>query len=275
MTTLQAGDLEFAYNSRPVLRRISATIRPGRLTAIIGPNGSGKSTLLRCLNRILKPAQGSLHIDGRALSELTIRELARRIGYAPQNGFHNGSVTVAEVVLLGRRPHLRFRVGPEDRARVREALAELGITDLAGRGFDQLSGGEKQKALLARALAQETRFLLLDEPTSNLDPRHQLEVLNLLTKLKNDRRMGLAVVLHDLNLAARYADDMVLLHQGRAAARGAPEEVLTPDNLARVYGVEAVIDRDGRGRLRLDIVGPLTGAKAPESTPLKENGHAH
>ncbi len=261
--TLRAENIEFSYNSRRVLDRVSLHLRPGRLTGLIGPNGSGKSTLLCCLDRILKPGQGSLFLEGRDLARLSARALAREIGYVPQNGAQSVAATVAEVVLLGRRPHLRFRVGPEDRRAVQEALAALGLTGLAERYFDELSGGEKQKALLARALAQETRILLLDEPTSNLDLRHQLEVLDLLTGLKESRQLCLAVSLHDLNLAARYADDLVLLHQGRVAALGEPALVLTPENLARVYGVRARVDLDSRGRPLIRVEAPLPPEEIP------------
>lgn len=255
--SLTARDLTFAYNSRPVLDRVSLRLRPGRLTGLIGPNGSGKSTLLRCLDRILKPRQGSLLIEGQELDGLTSRELARRIAYVPQSGAPLTAATVAEAVLLGRRPHLGFRVSGPDRAKADEALAALGLTGLADRYFDELSGGEKQKVLLARALAQETPVLLLDEPTSNLDLRHQLEVLDLLTGLARSRNLCLAVTLHDLNLAARYGDELVLLDQGQVAADGSPAEVLTPDNLARVYGVRTQVEPGHLGRPRITVLGPV------------------
>ncbi len=254
---LTAKDLDFAYNSRPVLERISLMLNPGRLTVLIGPNGSGKSTLLRCLDGVLKPRQGCLFLEDQELSRLTARELARRIGYVPQNASPLTSTTVSEIVLLGRRPHLRFRISDQDRDKVAESLDALGLTGYSGRFFDELSGGEKQKVILARALAQETKILLLDEPTSNLDLRHQLEVLDLLTSLKKTRRLSLAVSLHDLNLAARYADDLVLLHQGRIAVAGPPEQVLTPDSLARVYGVRALVKPSDKGRLHIDVQATL------------------
>ena len=270
--TLRAENIDFAYNSRKVLDRISLRLRPGKLTGLIGPNGSGKSTLLCCLDRILKPRQGSLLLDNRDLTRLSARALAREIGYVPQHSSQSVASTVGEVVLLGRRPHLRFRVNDRDREAVRDALDALDLTGLAERYFDELSGGEKQKTLLARALAQETRILLLDEPTSNLDLRHQLEVLDLLTGLKDSRRLSLAVSLHDLNLAARYADDLVLLHRGRVAALGEPARVLTPENLARVYGVQARVNLDSKGRPAIEVVRPLRPEEIPSAGETDNHG---
>ncbi|MFJ3215562.1 ABC transporter ATP-binding protein [Kitasatospora sp. NPDC086801] len=209
----------------------------GQVVGLVGPNGSGKSTLLRCVYRALRPAAGAVRLDGADLHALTAREAARRVAALPQEHSAEFDFTVAEVVAMGRLPHRRGLGGPSrgDHARCTEALRKVGAEQLAGRGFLSLSGGEKQRVLIARALVQEPRLLVLDEPTNHLDIAHQLDVLALV------REAGPTVLtaLHDLNLAAGHCDLLYVLRAGRIVASGPPAEVLRPALLAEVFGVRA------------------------------------
>ncbi|MFJ2187512.1 ABC transporter ATP-binding protein [Kitasatospora sp. NPDC087861] len=209
----------------------------GQVVGLVGPNGSGKSTLLRCVYRALRPAAGAVRLDGDDLHALTAREAARRVAALPQEHSAEFDFTVAEVVAMGRLPHRRGLGGPGagDHARCTGALRRVGAEHLAGRGFLSLSGGEKQRVLIARALVQEPRLLVLDEPTNHLDIAHQLDVLALV------RQAGPTVLtaLHDLNLAAGHCDLLYVLRAGRIVASGPPAEVLRTDLLAEVFGVRA------------------------------------
>ncbi|WKX71136.1 ABC transporter ATP-binding protein [Streptomyces sp. XD-27] len=209
----------------------------GQLVGLVGPNGSGKSTLLRCVYRALRPTAGTVRLDGEDLYALTAREGARRLAALPQESASEFDFTVAEVVAMGRLPHQRAagRVTDADREACAAALARVGADRLADRGFLSLSGGEKQRVLIARALAQEPRVLVLDEPTNHLDIAQQLEVLALV----KDSRLTVLTALHDLNLAAVHCDVLYVIARGRIVASGAPHDVLTPELLAEVFGVRA------------------------------------
>ncbi|HHW15421.1 MAG TPA: ABC transporter ATP-binding protein [Firmicutes bacterium] len=238
---LSVDGVEFSYRSRPVLKKVRFELRPGEILSILGNNGAGKSTLLKCLNRILKPQRGTVLLEGGDLRHLGRRQIAQRVGYVPQRQ-EGGRVTVFDAVLLGRRPHLRWEAGSRDFEIVRRVLTRLDLEGFALRTLDELSGGELQKVLLARALAQEPRVLLLDEPTSNLDLRNQLEVLATLRRAVREEKLAAAVVLHDLNLALRFSDRFLLLKNGVVLACGGLE-VMTPTNLAQVYGVPVAVER--------------------------------
>ncbi|WP_434074390.1 ABC transporter ATP-binding protein [Moorella naiadis (nom. illeg.)] len=244
---LAVHGLCFNYDSQLILNEVTLAIEPGEIATIIGPNGSGKSTFLRCLARILLPAQGVIYLDGRNITNLSSRALAMMLGYVPQEGTRVFPLTVYEAVLLGRRPYITWAVGQRDRQVVEEILRFLQLEPLAGKILVHLSGGEKQRVMIARALAQEPKVLLLDEPTSNLDIRHQLEVLGILEFLAWKKRMTVLMVLHDLNLAGRFSQKLVLLHQGRIFASGSPPAVLTPENIRAVYDVEARVWQDELG----------------------------
>jgi iron complex transport system ATP-binding protein len=222
---------------------------PGRVLGLIGPNGSGKTTLLRLLYGALASPTGSVTVDGDRLAALPPRAAARRLAVVVQESGGESSMTVAEMVLLGRGPHLSAfqRTRSEDHTVAAQALDRVGATHLAARSFGGLSGGERQRVLIARALAQQSTHLLLDEPTNHLDIRYQHEVLGLVADLAHDLHTTTVVVLHDLNLAARYCDDLVLLGAGGVAAAGPVDEVLVPDVLEPVYdiGIER-LEADGR-----------------------------
>lgn len=237
--------LEFRYNSILALKDVTLDIHESEVVAIVGPNGSGKSTLLKCINRILKPKKGVIMIDGKDIKDLSQIEIAKAVGYVPQVAKQSFPATVFEVVLMGRRPYISWRCGKRDIEKVLEVLKLLNIEDIAMRDFNELSGGQQQKVLIARALAQEPEILLLDEPTSNLDIKHQLEVMEMVRNITKEKEITAVVAIHDLNLASRYADKVVMMLEGRIFAVGDPISVLTPDNIRKVYGVEVKIINDG------------------------------
>jgi len=249
----------FSYGSVPVLENVTFGVRSGEMLGIVGPNGSGKSTLLRCLARVLKPRMGTIFLDRKNLADLRGREVGRCLGYVPPPGTGQAfPCTVLEAILQGRRPHLTWGVGERDLAVASRALDYLGLTDLGDRQLGELSSGQRQKVFIARALAQEPVVFLLDEPTATLDVRYQLEVLTLMQELARSHQRLVIVVLHDLNLAARYSDHLILLHEGRIFAAGTPEEVLSPENIRTVYGVEAVVAKNRWG-LQITPVAPVNG----------------
>jgi iron complex transport system ATP-binding protein len=235
---LQGAELlvRYPHAERPALDRVSLALAAGDLVAVVGPNGSGKTTLLRALLGTVPLAGGEVKVDGRPLAEWTPRQLARLIGVVTQREDVVFPLRVEEVVALGRYAHLGpvARPGEEDRRVVLEAMRRADVADLAGRRSDTLSGGEWQRVRIARALAQQPRALVLDEPTSSLDVRHEMEVFELVRRLAQD---GIATLLvtHHLNLAARYASRMLLLNRGALAAQGSPAEVLRPEHLSPVF----------------------------------------
>lgn len=235
---------------RPALAEISFDVAPGTIHGIIGPNGSGKSTLLRLLLGALEPGTGAVHYEGRPLGDWSRRELARAIGVVPQREELAFPLTVRQLVAMGRYPHLRTwqREGAADRRAIGHALERCDVAQFADRTLGTLSGGELQRVLLARALAQEPRTLVLDEPTAALDIRHEMAIFELLAALAAQDRVTVVVVTHNLNLAARYTDRLLLLDRGRTACAGTPAEVMVRETLERVYGWPlAVIEHPGPG----------------------------
>jgi iron complex transport system ATP-binding protein len=235
---LQAKDVHFAYGDRPVLRGVSVTLAAVEVVALLGPNGSGKSTLLRVLLGHLR-SSGSVTWEGRIVGEWSVRALARRVAYLPQNPTADGEHRVVDVLRLGRAPYWgAFGLeSPTDMRVVHEVAATLDLTDLLDRPMDELSGGQRQRVFVGRCLAQEPAALLLDEPTTFLDLRHQVELLQLLRRLARERSVGVMLASHDLNLAAAMSDRAVLLDDGRVAAEGTPAQVLREEVLSAVYGV--------------------------------------
>ena len=215
---------------------------------MIGPNGSGKSTLIKCIAQIQRPTDGKVSLNGRDAARMDPHEVARLIGYVPQNFHYLFFSTVMETVLLGRKPHIRWKIMQKDLDIVQQALESLNIRDSAGKFMDQLSGGEKQKVYIARALAQEPELFLFDEPTSNLDLKHQIEVLDITRSLTKGKGASMIVALHDLNLAYTYSDTVIVLNRGRVHAMGPPEQVLTPETIRDVYGVDAMIVESEYGK---------------------------
>ena len=247
---LEAHELTFAYNTHRVLQGVSLAVQEREVVGLVGPNGAGKTTLLHVLLGLLTPQHGRVALRGTDVAALRRREIARRVAFVPQDAHLDIAFTVREVVAMGRTPYLgRFQPeGPRDAQLVDEALHHTATAALADRMADTLSGGERQRVLVARALAQETPVILLDEPTANLDLAHQLEVMDLVRDVARAGRGALAAI-HDLSLASRYCDRIVLLHDGAVAAEGPPAEVLTEANLARYFRVAARIQAqaDGHG----------------------------
>jgi iron complex transport system ATP-binding protein len=238
---LVARDLVFAYDKPDVLRGVSLTARTGERVGVLGPNGCGKSTLLKCLNRKLVPRSGEVTLDGQDLTRLDRAAIARQIGAVPQSATIPYAFTVAEVVLMGRHIHARRGFTKNDHRAAHESLVRVELVALAERPVTELSGGEFQRVLIARALAQESAFLLLDEPTLHLDPAHQLELMDLLEDLSRTHGLGVVMSTHDVNLALRYLDRLVLMKDGRVVAEGVPRDVLATEHLGEAYGIETCI----------------------------------
>jgi iron complex transport system ATP-binding protein len=243
---LAAESVSLAYDDRVVVRDLDLQLTDGSFTAIVGPNGCGKSTLLRALGRLLRPVSGRVLLDGRAIARTPTREVARVLGLLPQTPLAPEGLTVGDLVARGRHPHQSWlrQWSRDDEAAVAEALTWTDMADLADRPVDQLSGGQRQRAWISMALAQGTDLLLLDEPTTYLDLSHQIDVLELVARLHAERGRTVVVVLHDLNLAARYAQRLVAMDDGALVASGTPEEVLTERLLADVFDLEARIVPD-------------------------------
>jgi iron complex transport system ATP-binding protein len=252
-------DVVFSYTSTPVLDNIIFELTPQETLAIVGPNGAGKSTLLKCIDGLLKFQKGSISLDGKDIKSMSRSEIAKHIGYVPQTSEHIFPFTVFDMVLLGRRSHLNWRNSKGDILNALKMLQLLNIEDLAMKNFNEVSGGQQQKVIIARALAQEAEVLLLDEPTSNLDILHQLEVMELIKSLVIDIGIAAIISVHDLNLASTYSDKVIMLKQGKIVAAGDPFSVFTPENIGSVYGVEVAV-RNERGR---PYIVPLRPLRAP------------
>lgn len=236
---LKVNEVSFRYNSHPVLKEVTFELPRGEILAVLGINGAGKSTLLKCINRILRPSGGSVLVDGADVLTLNGDAVARRIGYVPQR-FGDHQVTVFDAVLLGRKPHIKWAATEKDMHIVERLLTSMGLEEHALRPISTLSGGEAQKVVIARALAQEPKVLLLDEPTSSLDLRNQLEVMDLVAGVVHSAGVSAVVAIHDLNLALRFADRFLLLKDGTIHTTG-PREALTPEVIEAVYGVHSLM----------------------------------
>ena len=243
---LKIRDMEFEYAGRPVLKGINMDFCASEIAAVCGPNGVGKSTFIKCINRLLKP-RGIVSLENNDLSKMSMGNVARHIGYVPQRINNIFSVTVFEMVLMGRCPHIGWNSSKEDREKVISILKLMGLEDHALTDFNHLSGGQQQKVIISRALAQDPEILLLDEPTSSLDLKHQLEVMELLEDMVAEKNISVIMAVHDLNLASRYADKIILMKDGVIHSVGSSKEVLTQDVILSVYGVRAVV-REESGR---------------------------
>ncbi len=264
-SSLIAHDLRLGYASRTIVDALSLEVPPGGFTVIIGPNGCGKSTLLRALGRMIVQRSGRVTIDGADLATLRTKQIAQRIAVLPQSPLAPGAITVADLVSRGRNPHqsLLRQWSPEDERVVDAALQEVGMRDQADRLVEELSGGQRQRVWIAMALAQQTPVLLLDEPTTYLDVAHQLDVLDLCSRL-HDAGRTLVAVLHDLNLAARYASHIVAMREGSIVAQGSPDQVITPEILREVFDLEALVLSDPETGRPLVVPRDLRPARLPE-----------
>lgn len=249
MTTdhqLTAEHLTLGYGDRTVVSSLDLVVPPGRITVIVGANACGKSTLLRSMSRLLAPREGRVVLDGKEVHRLPAKELARTLGLLPQSPVAPEGITVSDLVGRGRHPHQSMfsRWNEKDDAAVASALEATATEPLADRAVDELSGGQRQRVWIAMALAQQTDLLLLDEPTTFLDASHQIDVLDLLTDLNRSRGTTIVMVLHDLNLAARYADHLIALADGTLHSFGTPAEVLTEETVRAVFGLESRVVED-------------------------------
>jgi len=238
---LELSDVTLAYDDRTVVHELSLALPRGGVSVVVGANACGKSTLLRAMARLLAPREGTVLLDGRAIAELSTRDVARVLGLLPQTPVAPEGIAVADLVGRGRYPHQGWfrRWSADDDAAVASALAATDTLELADRPVDELSGGQRQRVWIAMALAQQTDVLLLDEPTTFLDVTHQIEVLDLLTDLNRERGTTIVMVLHDLNLAARYATHLVAMRDGRLHSHGAPQDVVTEQMVAEVFGMRS------------------------------------
>jgi len=248
---IELKDLDFAYKSRkkefPVLEDISLQIKGSQLVSILGPNGVGKSTLIHCMNKILEPTGGAVIINDHDIKDISIKDLAKIMGYVPYSSVDNFPLTVTDTVLMGRHPHSKWGSLDDDLRIVYDMLCLIGIEDLADRNFNELSAGQHQKVMLARGLAQEPRIMFLDEPTSNLDIKYQLEITKILRRLSREKNMLVIMISHDINIAAKYSDNIIMMHDGGVYAIGKPQDVITAENIKHVYDVNAkVIVDEGR-----------------------------
>ncbi|SCW55741.1 iron complex transport system ATP-binding protein [Paenibacillus tianmuensis] len=265
MERLYTERLDIAYGERSIVQNLNISIPSGKITALVGANGSGKSTILKAMARMMKPKQGSVFLDGKSIHQQSTKEVAKQLAILPQNPTAPDGLTVSELVTYGRFPHQKGfgSMTKEDREIVRWSIDMTGMEEFYDRPVDQLSGGQRQRAWIAMALAQGTDILFLDEPTTFLDMAHQLEVLKLLEKLNLEERRTIVMVVHDLNHATRYAHNMVAIKRGTVAAVGSPAEVMTPEMLQNVFGIEADIVPDPRTGVPLCIPYELAGHSRP------------
>lgn len=243
---LSAAALTAGYDNRTIISNINVTIPKNKISVIIGGNGCGKSTLLKTFSRLIKPYDGQILLDGKTISSFSAKQSARILGLLPQSPIVPEGIRVTDLVSRGRFPHRKpFRsMSVQDFAAIEEAMELMGITELADRSVDELSGGQRQRVWIALALAQQTDILLLDEPTTFLDISYQIEILDLLTDLNKKRQTTIVMVLHDINLSARYAHHLFAMRNGALAAQGAPKDIITPELMSEIYGLDCIIMED-------------------------------
>ena len=252
---LKIEGLEFSWGTNQVLKDVTLDIGGNEFVAILGVNGAGKSTFLKCVNRILTPTKGTVEISGENIADMSLMDLSKATSYVPQSVKTSFSMSVFDVVMLGRRPHISWRISDNDREKVSETIRFLGLEDFAFRKFDRLSGGERQRVIIAKAVAQDPMLFLLDEPTSDLDLQNQVSIMKKIRRIVSDENSekSAIVAIHDINMAARFADRVLLIDGGRIKADGTPSEVLTEANIADVFGVscDIVPEEYGWGSLRI------------------------
>lgn len=259
---LKVEGLKFSWGDNLVIDSADFVVEENELVSILGKNGAGKSTLMKCLNKILKPDQGKIMIHGEDITQLDLLATSKKMSYVPQSITSSFSMDVFDVVLLGRRPYITWSVSETERDIVSKTISKMGLSDLAFRRFDRLSGGEKQRVVIAKAVAQEPNLFLFDEPTSDLDLKNQIEVMKELRKIVSEEKGKAAVIaIHDINIASRFSDRIMLLHEGKIISNGKPSDVLTPENIELVFEVtsESIVDDDGI--LRIIINDEITKGK--------------
>jgi iron complex transport system ATP-binding protein len=273
MIEIALQNVWLGYSHEEVLRDITFQVLPGEMVGLIGPNGCGKSTIIRALTRIISPHKGRILLDGKDLASIARQELSRMLGVVPQMPLLPSAFTAFEVVLMGRNPHLGLLQyeGQREMDIAWNAMEKTMTRHLAGRRVGDLSGGEIQCLLIARVLTQETKAILLDEPTANLDIGRQIEILNLIKNLCLESNLAVMAALHDLNLAAQYCDKLVLINSGQVHARGAPSEVITPENIKEVYGAEGCVYRHPVNTLPAVLVNPGNSWISNPKKVMKEN----
>lgn len=261
---LNTEELSIGYAETTIVSGLNLSIPTGKITALVGANGSGKSTILKTMARIMKPKSGTVMLDGKSIHQFSTKEVARQLAILPQNPTAPDGLTVSELVSYGRYPHQKGfgSMSEEDRRIIASAISVTGMEPFHDRPIDRLSGGQRQRAWIAMALAQQTEILFLDEPTTFLDMAHQLEVLQLLQKLNEEEGRTIIMVVHDLNHASRYAQHMVAIKSGNVVSEGSPVEVMTPDVLRKVFGIEADIIPDPRTGVPLCLPYELAAYKA-------------
>lgn len=244
-----AEKIEVCYGAKKILKEVSLEARNREFVGIIGPNGSGKSTLLKCIYRVLNPEKGCVYLDEIRMQNMSVRESARKMAVVAQHNYYNFEFSVKEVVLMGRAPHKKAleRDNARDYEIVEKALQTVGMSQFSQRSFSTLSGGEQQRVILARALAQQTPCLILDEPTNHLDITHQIQIMKLVKQLD----VTVISAIHDLNIAAAFCDRLYVLKDGEIVGQGKPEEVLTPKFIKEIYEVEAEITKDSKGKMHI------------------------
>ncbi len=237
---LTINGVEFQYNSRKVLEDISFAVRPNEVLTILGPNGVGKTTLLKCINRIHHPKAGSILVENEDIMKVSLPEVAKKVGYVPQH-CEKGRLTAYDAILLGRRPHITWNTSEKDLRMVDAVIRRLNMQDLAMRYIDEMSGGELQKISIARAIVQEPKLLLLDEPTSSLDLKNQQEILRIVCEVVRTHKVSAVMTMHDINTALRFSDRLLLLKDNAIYATGGTE-IITPETIREVYDVEVEVE---------------------------------
>lgn len=255
---LEIRNLSFSFGRRSILGDISFAVPAGAVVSLVGPNGSGKTTLLRCIVGAVDLESGSILVDGQQVGRKNRQQMAERIGYVPQMEANGFPATVFDTVLLGRKPYIHWNPSNYDLDVVSETLLLLGLEKFALRDTNELSGGEKQKVLIARAIAREPEMLILDEPTSSLDLKHQLEILELINHLTKQNGISVIMAMHDLNLATMYSDRIVMIKQGSILGNGPPKELMTVENIRLLYGVDVSITEEF-GTPQVVLTPPGTG----------------
>jgi iron complex transport system ATP-binding protein len=262
MSRLAAEQLTISYDEQPIVDQLSMTVPDGKVTALIGANGSGKSTILKTMARLLKAQSGHVYLDGKSINQMDTKQVAKQLAILPQHPIAPEGLTVSELISFGRYPHQKGlgTLTKEDRKMIAWALEMTGLEEFAERPLEQMSGGQRQRAWIAMALAQGTDILLLDEPTTYLDMAHQLEVLQLLRRLNQEEGKTIVMVVHDLNHASQYADYVIAIKRGSIVSQGKPSEVMTCEMIREVFGIEADIIRCPRTGAPLCLPFALTNA---------------